>query len=134
MKQQINEVKRMQQLAGLIKEGMESREGTVDFGPYTDVEWNMSGHGTVYLGVTESGLFRQIEDHYIDQMGGQSYEYTPEQEDYLNGKIDEIANDMSDYLSKQGIDNEVVDHQIGYGQMLDNLVIEISKEDLAKLM
>jgi hypothetical protein len=70
MKQQINEVKRMQQLAGLIKEGMESREGTVDFGPYTDVEWNMSGHGTVYLGVTESGLFRQIEDHYIDQMGG----------------------------------------------------------------
>jgi hypothetical protein len=41
---------------------------------------------------------------------------------------------MSDYLSKQGIDNEVVDHQIGYGQMLDNLVIEISKEDLAKLM
>jgi hypothetical protein len=134
MKQQINEIKRMQQLAGLIKEGMESREGTVDFGPYTNVEWNISGHGTVYLGVTESGLFRQIEDHYLDQMGGESDEYTPEQEDYLNGKIDEIANEMSDYLSKQGIDNKVVDHQIGYGQMLDNLVIEISKENLAKLM
>ena len=40
---------------------------------------------------------------------------------------------MSDYLTQQKIENEIVDVQLGYGQDIDNLEIEIPLEDLNKL-
>jgi septum formation topological specificity factor MinE len=40
---------------------------------------------------------------------------------------------MSDYLIQQKIENEIVDVQLGYGQDIDNLEIEIPLEDLNKL-
>ena len=40
---------------------------------------------------------------------------------------------MSDYIIQQKIENEIVDVQLGYGQDIDNLEIEIPLEDLNKL-
>ena len=59
---------------------------------------------------------------------------TDEEISYLNDKVEEIADKMSDYLTSIGIENEILDNPIGYGQEIDNLVIDIDVNDFDKLM
>jgi hypothetical protein len=59
--------------------------------------------------------------------------YTDKERSFLNNKLDELANNMSDYLVSVGVENEVFDSPMGYGQEIDNLVIEINKDDLNKI-
>jgi hypothetical protein len=40
---------------------------------------------------------------------------------------------MSEYLTSMGIENEILDNPIGYGQEIDNLVIDINIDDFNKL-
>lgn len=132
MKQNINEIKRMQQLAGLIKESqLNEAEETVSFGPFTNVEWYKVGEeNTITLIVTNSDNFKEIEN----AMDFEDRDYmTDEEISYLNDKVEEIADKMSDYLTSIGIKNEVLDNPIGYGQEIDNLVISIDVNDFDKL-
>ena len=132
MKQQINEIKRMQQLAGIIKESqLNEAVKTVSFGPFTNVEWyKVGGENTITLVVTDSDKFREIENAM--DFEGRDY-MTDEEISYLNDKVEEIADEMSDYLTSIGIENEVSDNPIGYGQEIDNLVIDINVNDFDKL-
>ena len=61
-------------------------------------------------------------------------ELTEAQIDYLNDVMDKMATQMSDYLKEIGIENEIFDHQIGYGQEIDNLVIDINADDLSRVI
>jgi hypothetical protein len=132
MKKQINEIKRMQQLAGLIKESqLNETEETISFGEFKNVGYHQRNDNKIFLTVTESDNFREIENNY--EFEG-SDAFTEEEREYFNEKISELAEGMSEYLSNMGIENEIYDDQIGYGQEIDNLVVAISKEDLAKLM
>jgi len=139
MKQQINEIKRMQLIAGLITESEyqeslineDSLEKTISFGPYTNLKYyDIPREDTVGLRVDTSDNFGKIQLS-VDTKGKDFY--SSKQISYLNDKLEDLADEMSDYLTKQGIENEVVDNPIGYGQEIDNLEIEISKDDLSKL-
>jgi hypothetical protein len=139
MKQQINEFKRMQLIAGLITESEyresllneDSLEKTISFGPYTNLTYyDHPREDTAYLVVDTSDNFTKIA-RAVDTKGKDFY--TKKQILYLNDKLEDLADEMSDYLTKQGIENEVVDSPEGYGQEIDNLEIEISKDDLSKL-
>lgn len=139
MKQQINEFKRMQLIAGLITESEyresllneDSLEKTISFGPYTNLTYyDHPREDTAYLVVDTSDNFTKIA-RAVDTKGKDFY--TKKQILYLNDKLEDLADEMSDYLTKQGIENEVVDSPEGYGQEIDNLEIEISKDDLLKL-
>jgi hypothetical protein len=129
MKKLIKEAKRLQQLAGLIKEGM--GEKTVSFGPFKNVEYYLRPEeDKIFLTVTESDNFREFES----SIEYTSDELTDEQIDLLNNKVEDLAQEMSSYLTSNGIENEIFDNPIGYGQEIDNLVVAINNEDLAKLM
>jgi hypothetical protein len=139
MKKQINEFKRMQLIAGLITESEyqksllneDSLKKTISFGPYTNLTYyDQPREDTVYLVVDTSDNFTKIA-RAVDTKGKDFY--TKKQILYLNDKLEDLADEMSDYLTKQGIENEVVDSPEGYGQEIDNLEIEISKDDLLKL-
>jgi hypothetical protein len=139
MKQQINEFKRMQLIAGVITESEyresllneDSLEKTISFGPYTNLTYyDHPREDTAYLVVDTSDNFTKIA-RAVDTKGKDFY--TKKQILYLNDKLEDLADEMSDYLTKQGIENEVVDSPEGYGQEIDNLEIEISKDDLSKL-
>ncbi len=109
----------------------DSLEKTISFGPYTNLTYyDQPREDTVYLVVDTSDNFTKI-IRAVDTKGKDFY--TKKQILYLNDKLDDLAEEMSDYLTKQGIENEVVDNQLGYGQDIDNLEIEISKDDLSKL-
>ena len=107
MKQQINEIRRMQQLAGLITESqLNEAEKTVSFGPFTNVEWyKVGGENIITLTVTDSDNFREIENAM--DFEGRDY-MTDEEISYLNDKVEEIADKMSDYLTSIGIENEIL--------------------------
>jgi hypothetical protein len=47
--------------------------------------------------------------------------------------VDKLANEMSNYLTSIGVENEIYDNQIGYGQEIDNLIVAIDPNDLSKL-
>ena len=139
MKKQINEIKKMQLIAGLITESEyqeslineDSLEKTISFGPYTNLKYyDIPREDTVGLIVDTSDNFGKIQLS-VDTKGKDFY--SSKQISYLNDKLDDLAEEMSDYLTKQGIENEIVDNPIGYGQEIDNLEIEISKDDLSKL-
>ena len=123
----------MQQLAGLITESqLNEAEKTVSFGPFTNVEWyKVGGENIITLTVTDSDNFREIENAM--DFEGRDY-MTDEEISYLNDKVEEIADKMSDYLTSIGIENEILDNPIGYGQEIDNLVIDIDVNDFDKLM
>jgi hypothetical protein len=59
--------------------------------------------------------------------------YTDKERSFLNDKIDKLADEMSEYLTSIGVENEVYDNPIGYGQEIDNLVIEFNADDLDKI-
>ncbi len=52
---------------------------------------------------------------------------------FTGTEITPMATGVFDYLTKIGIENEVVDTQLGYGQDIDNLEIEINKSDLPRI-
>jgi hypothetical protein len=135
MKKQINEFKRMQRLAGLLKEsqlGKASESKFVDFGPFKKVEYyTVGGENTVTLIVTNSNNFEKIESSMPVSSDRDSY--TKEEIKYLDNKVEELANEMSEYLTSMGIENEILDNPIGYGQEIDNLVIDINIDDFNKL-
>ena len=126
MKLQINEIKRMQQLAGLLKEG---QEPTTNVGPFKNIPYYVIEE-KAYLSVNTSDDFYKIENS-LDT--GDSDQYNDEEISFLNKEMDKLAQKMSDYLTKIGIENEVVDTQLGYGQDIDNLEIEINKSDLPRI-
>ena len=102
----------------------------VSFRHFKNVEWyTVGGEDTISLIVTSS-------DNFIDIVRFMDYEGRDElnkkEKNYLNTKVDEIAEDMSEYLTSINIENEIFDNQIGYGQEIDNLVISINKNDLIK--
>ena len=139
MKKQINEIKKMQRIAGLITESEyqeslineDSLEKTISFGPYTNLTYyDHPREDTAYLVVDTSDNFAKIA-RSVDTKGKDFY--SSKQISYLNDELDDLAEEMSAYLTKQGIENEIVDSPEGYGQEIDNLEIEISKDDLSKL-
>ena len=102
----------------------------VSFGHFKNVEWHtVGGEDTISLIVTSSDNFIDIV-RFIIYEG--FYELNEKEKNYLNTKVDEIAEDMSEYLTSINIENEIFDNQIGYGQEIDNLVISINKNDLIK--
>jgi hypothetical protein len=134
-KQQLNEeFKRMQQLAGIITESQLNEIGDtkrISFGPYKNVEYyTVGGENIVTLIVTNSDNFGKIENS-ID-FGDRDY-MEDKEINYLNNEVEKLADEMSEYLTSIGIENEVLDNPIGYGQEIDNLVIEISLDDFDKL-
>jgi hypothetical protein len=132
MKKPLNEeFKRMQQLAGLITENVISNEGKANFGPFKNVEWYKVGNeGTISLIVTNSDNFMDIEK----SMDFEGRDYLKDKEiNFLNNKVEEIADDMSEYLTSIGVVNEIFDNPLGYGQEIDNLVVSINLNDLSKL-
>jgi hypothetical protein len=135
MKQTLNEeFCRMQKLAGIITEAQlneVSDTKRISFGPYKNVEYyTVGGENTVELIVTNSDNFGEIENSM--DFGDRDY-MEDEEIDYLNNKVEELADEMSEYLTSIGIENEVLDNPIGYGQEIDNLVIDISLDDFDKL-
>lgn len=135
MKKQIisEEFKRMQKLAGLITESQLneiSQNLKVSFGPFENVEYYKVGNDELYLIVTNSDNFGKIENS-ID-FGDRDY-MTDKEISFLNGKVEDLADEMSDYLTSIGVENEVYDNPIGYGQEIDNLVVSINPNDLSKL-
>ena len=123
---ELNEIKRMQQLAGLLKEG---QEPTTNVGPFKNIPYYVTEE-KAYLSVNTSDDFYKIENS-LDT--GDSDQYNDEEISFLNKEMDKLAQKMSDYLTKIGIENEVVDTQLGYGQDIDNLEIEINKSDLPRI-
>ena len=102
----------------------------VSFGHFKNIEWyTVGGEDTISLIVTSSDNFIDIV-RFINYEG--FYELNEKEKNYLNTKVDEIAEDMSEYLISINIENEIFDNQIGYGQEIDNLVISINKNDLIK--
>ena len=135
MKKQIlsEEFKRMQKLAGILTESQLneiSRNLEVSFGPFKNVEYYTVGSDEFYLVVTNSDNFGEIENS-ID-FGDRDY-MTNKEISFLNGEVEDLADKMSEYLTSIGIENEVYDNPIGYGQEIDNLVISINPNDLSKL-
>ncbi len=127
---------RMQMLAGIITEGQykaklnEENEKTLNFGPFKNVEYYLRPEeGKIFLTVTESDKFRELEN----SLEYTSDELTDEQRNFLNDKVDSLAQEMSDYLASIGVANDIYDNPIGYGQEIDNLVVAFDKEDLSKL-
>ena len=88
------------------------------------------GSDELYLVVTNSDNFGEIENS-ID-FGDRDY-MTDKEILFLNGKVEDLADKMSEYLTSIGIENEVYDNPLGYGQEIDNLVISINLNDLSKL-
>jgi len=131
MKQQLNEeFCRMQKLAGIkLNENENSREGIISFGPFKNVEWYLRDNNQVFLTVTESDNFRKIEN----ELEYTSDELTDEQKSFLDNEVNNLAEEMSDYLMSIGVKNEIYDNPIGYGQEIDNLVVAFDKNDLSKL-
>jgi len=114
-----------------MNENEDSLEKTISFGPYTNLKYyDIPREDTVGLIVDTSDNFGKIQLS-VDTKGKDFY--SSKQILYLNDKLEDLADEMSDYLTKQGIENEIVDNPIGYGQEIDNLEIEISKDDLSKL-
>lgn len=103
--------------------------GTIDFGPFKNVEWYKHENDQVFLTVTESDNFRKLEN----ELEYTSDELTDEQRSFLNDKVESLANEMSDYLTSIGVKNDIYDNQIGYGQEIDNLVVAFDKNDLGKI-
>lgn len=133
-KQPLNEeFQRMQKLAGLINENQINeetpRKGIISFGTFKNVDWYLIDN-EIYLVVTDSDNFREIENS-ID-FKGRDY-MTKKEISFLNGKVEDLADKMSEYLTSIGIENEVYDNPIGYGQEIDNLVVSINPNDLSKL-
>jgi hypothetical protein len=127
------EFKRMQRLAGLITESQlneASQNLKVSFGPFKNVEYYKIGNDKIYLIVTNSDNFGEIENS-ID-FGNRDY-MTDKEISFLNGEVEDLADKMSEYLTSIGIENEVYDNPIGYGQEIDNLVVSINPNDLSKL-
>jgi hypothetical protein len=109
----------------------EGNEGTINFGSFKNVEWYSRENNKIFLVVTESDNFRKIENSMT--LNPNADTYTDKERSFLNNKLDELANNMSDYLVSVGVENEVFDSPMGYGQEIDNLVIEINKDDLNKI-
>jgi len=105
-------------------------EGTIDLGEFKNVSWHQRSDNRIFLTVTESDTFREIENNY-DFKG--TDELAEEDRDYLDGKVDELAEGISKYLNSIGVENEIYDDQIGYGQEIINLVVAIYKNDFSKL-
>jgi hypothetical protein len=130
-----DEFKRMQKLAGLITESQLdeiSESKYIDFGPFKKVEYyTVGGENTITLIVTNSDNFKKIESSMSLPLD-QDF-YTEEEILYLNNKVEELADEMSEYLTSIGVENEVSDNPIGYGQEIDNLVIDINIDDFNKL-
>jgi hypothetical protein len=125
-KQFITEIARMQKLAGILKEEQES---TIDIGLFKNIPYNINGE-EISLSINTSDDFKKIENS-LDT--GDSDQYNDEEISFLNKEMDKLAQKMSDYLTKIGIENEVVDTQLGYGQDIDNLEIIVNKSDLSKI-
>ena len=135
MKRQIlsEEFQRMQKLAGILTESQLneiSQNLEVSFGPFKNVEYYKVGSDELYLVVTNSDNFSEIENS-ID-FGDRDY-MTDKEISFLNGEVEDLADKMSEYLTSIGIENEVYDNPLGYGQEIDNLVISINLNDLSKL-
>jgi hypothetical protein len=114
---------KMQKTAGLIteseyKEKINEADERINFGPFKKVEViTIPRENKARLSVLSSDNFYQID------INGEA----------TNEDVETLAQQMSSYLTQQGIKNEIVDIQLGYGQDIDNLEIEISLEDLDKL-
>jgi len=114
---------KMQKTAGLIteseyKEKINEADERINFGPFKKVKViTIPKENTARLSVLSSDNFYQID------INGEA----------TNEDVETLAQQMSSYLTQQGIENEIVDIQLGYGQDIDNLEIEISLEDLNKL-
>jgi tetratricopeptide (TPR) repeat protein len=117
----------------MIRESLnKGNEGTIDFGSFKNVEWyKVGGENTISLTVTESDNFRKIENSMTISPNMDTY--TDKERSFLNDKIDKLADEMSEYLTSIGVENEVYDNPIGYGQEIDNLVIEFNADDLDKI-
>jgi hypothetical protein len=117
----------------MIRESLnKGNEGTIDFGSFKNVEWyKVGGENTISLTVTESDNFRKIENSMTINPNMDTY--TDKERSFLNDKIDKLADEMSEYLTSIGVENEVYDNPIGYGQEIDNLVIEFNADDLDKI-
>jgi len=114
---------KMQKTAGLIteseyKEKINEADERINFGPFKKVEViTIPRENKARLSVLSSDNFYQID------INGEA----------TNEDVETLAQQMSSYLTQQGIKNEIVDIQLGYGQDIDNLEIEISLEDKAHL-
>ena len=130
---QVKESKLISLVRTMIRESLnKGNEGTIDFGSFKNVEWyKVGGENTISLTVTESDNFRKIENSMT--ISPNMYTYTDKERSFLNNKIDKLADEMSEYLTSIGVENEVYDNPIGYGQEIDNLVIEFNADDLDKI-
>jgi Mg2+ and Co2+ transporter CorA len=135
-----NEFLKMQKLAGLITEGQykekmneeNTQKGTISFGTYENVPYNIDyNDNIVTLNVTDSDNFGKIESTLLAN-SNRDY-YTKKEISILSDKIEELADQMSEYLTSIGVENEILDNPIGYGQEIDNLVIDINYDDFDKL-
>jgi len=136
MKQQLNEIKRMQQLAGLkLNEASSPRINKIDFGPFKNVEViRRFEDNTAHLNVLSSDNFTKEEQEYVAINYDSNKDYNTEEDlAFFDKTVEDIAQDMSNYLTRKGIENEIVDNPIGYGQEIINLEVVISLNDLDNL-
>ena len=105
------------------------KDSKVNFGKFKNVEY-YKVNNELYLVVTNSDNFKEIEN----SMDFGDRDYLEDQEkSFLNDTVDKLANEMSNYLTSIGVENEIYDNQIGYGQEIDNLIVAINPNDLSKL-
>lgn len=126
----LTEVKRMQHLAGILKENMNMKNqysGTIDIGDIKNVYYDLSGPSEIYLYAAENDTIKDM----INSFGISGDEFTDEEIDIIDKKIEEVAQYISQFLTQLGVDNEIYDNQLGYGQDLLNLVVAINKDDIS---
>jgi hypothetical protein len=104
----------------------------VDFGKFKNVEYYFKEVGNevkCLLCAVENDNFKEVENN-LDWMDDDKEE---ENYKYCDAQVEKIANEMVEYLKSVGIESEIYDEQIGYGQELVNLVVAIDENDLVKL-
>ena len=133
MKKQINEIKRMQQLAGLIKESqLNETEETISFGEFKNVGYHQRNDNKIFLTVTESDNFREIENNYeFEGVITESNQITPEFEELK--KQQTAIKKQQDFLIKTSNDLKIDRKLIGdYNEALNSLLDAIFKSSYNK--
>ena len=107
-------------------------DNKVNFGEFYNVEYTKNSDN-VTLDVNSSANF----SNEVEKLGKAKYgedwnDFTEDDDEPIeieNEVVEGLAGKMSKYLTQRGIDNEIVDIQMGYGQVSTLLGIEISTED-----
>lgn len=104
--------------------------GVISFGEFKNIEWHQRSDDKLFLTVVDSDNFREIENNWefknCDCL-------TERERKYFDGKVNELAEGISNYLNNIGIESEIYDDPIGYGQEIINLVVAINKKDYSRI-